>query len=81
MFIIGALVNPIWLSMWPHLEVEAKDPQFSDYSLTCVAITVPLDRHARPFKFLNHLCDYKEFMSIVEATWLSLTHGNYIVKV
>ncbi|PHU18364.1 hypothetical protein BC332_14059 [Capsicum chinense] len=53
-----ALSYPAWLSMWPHFEVEAKDLQFSDHALMCVAITYPPDRHARPFRFLTHLCNH-----------------------
>ncbi|KAM3345041.1 hypothetical protein P3S68_024750 [Capsicum galapagoense] len=53
-----ALAYPAWLSMWPHFEVEAKDLQFSDHALMCVASTYPPDRHARPFRFLTHLCNH-----------------------
>lgn len=34
-----ALVNHVWLSLWPHLEVAVRDPYFSDHALLCITLT------------------------------------------
>ncbi|KAM3233638.1 hypothetical protein P3L10_018997 [Capsicum annuum] len=66
-----ALVNGYWMRKWPHLEVEVKDPHFSDHSLLCVSVKEVQNRYAKLFKFLNYLTSHAEFQHIVAAIWSS----------
>lgn len=69
------LVNSEWLTKWPHLEVVAMDPYFSNHSLLCITVEVQQDRSPRPFKFLNHLADHLDFQKVVENVWYTAIQG------
>lgn len=68
------------MNRWPHLEVEVKDPHFSDHSLLCVTMEEVQTRSPKPFKLLNHLAGHIEFQHIVADTWASTVHGSPIER-
>ncbi|XP_075074577.1 uncharacterized protein LOC142162154 [Nicotiana tabacum] len=70
-----ALVNHVWLSLWPHLEVVVRDPYFSNHALLCITLTEQQNKCVEPFKFLNYLADHHEFLQIVERTWNTPVQG------
>ncbi|XP_060169362.1 uncharacterized protein LOC132600312 [Lycium barbarum] len=76
-----ALVNSAWMNRWPQVEVEVKDPQFSDHALLCVKIGTSPQRGAKPFRFLNHLCKHKDFLRIVRESWEKPVYGKGMVEV
>ncbi|XP_060177915.1 uncharacterized protein LOC132607856 [Lycium barbarum] len=76
-----ALVNSVWMNIWPQVEVEVKDPQFSDHALLSVTIGPVQRQGAKPFRFLNHLCKHKKIMSIVQETSEKLVHNTSMARV
>ncbi|KAM3253124.1 hypothetical protein P3L10_007194 [Capsicum annuum] len=49
-----ALVNGAWMSKWPHLEMEIKDPHFSDHSLLCGRVQrCPMEKIWKKLKLMK----------------------------
>ncbi|XP_059301906.1 uncharacterized protein LOC132053823 [Lycium ferocissimum] len=75
------LVNAEWMNLWPHLEVEATDPYFSDHSMLCVTFASDQRRSARPFRFLNHLTTHTDFHEVVKQVWDTPMQGSHMTLI
>ncbi|XP_075104448.1 uncharacterized protein LOC142178559 [Nicotiana tabacum] len=64
-----AIVNIVWMLQIPQLEVRVMDPGCSDHSPLSIKFEENAERESRPFKFLNHLAEHKEFLARVKEAW------------
>ncbi|XP_070027760.1 uncharacterized protein LOC142170514 [Nicotiana tabacum] len=65
-----ALVNDKWTLTMPQLEVWVMDPGCSDHSPLNITFIDKEESGPKPFKFLNHLADHKDFLEIVNKAWI-----------
>ncbi|XP_019242474.1 PREDICTED: uncharacterized protein LOC109222588 [Nicotiana attenuata] len=64
-----ALVNAEWMLKMPHLGVCVMDSGCSDHSPLSITFEDKEESRPKPFKFLNHLADHKDFIQIVNKAW------------
>ncbi|XP_070050288.1 uncharacterized protein [Nicotiana tomentosiformis] len=64
-----ALVNVEWMLQMTCLEVWVMDPRCFDHSPLNITFEDNEDKVPKPFKFLNHLAEHKDFLSIVSGAW------------
>ncbi|XP_075074715.1 uncharacterized protein LOC142162281 [Nicotiana tabacum] len=76
-----ALENAEWMMQMPHLEVRVMDPGCSDHSPLCMNFEDTEDKGPRPFKFLNHLSEHKEFLVKVKEAWRKRNERNIMKDV
>ncbi|XP_070038226.1 uncharacterized protein LOC142167392 [Nicotiana tabacum] len=62
------LVNAEWMLTMPHLEVWVMNPSCFDHSPLRITLEDVEDKAPKPFKFLNHLAEHKDFMTPVSKT-------------
>lgn len=53
-----------------QLEVEIMDPGFSDHSSLAITFADHTSKRPRPFKFLNYLAEYSNFLKEVDSVWM-----------
>ncbi|XP_070015363.1 uncharacterized protein [Nicotiana sylvestris] len=75
------LVSPTWMSLWPQIADEAKDPYFFDCSMLCITFSRSPRKVARPFRFFNHLTAHTELLNIVSTMWNWTVQREYMEQV
>ena len=72
-----AVVNPSWMT---HGHI-CKSHTSLIMSFFCVTIEEIKGKHARPFRFLNHLSHHKDFMDIAQSACTGHLHGEGMEQV
>ncbi|XP_075091688.1 uncharacterized protein LOC142171877 [Nicotiana tabacum] len=71
-----ALVNAEWMLKMPYLEVWVMDPGCSDHSPLNVSLEDNEEKVPKPFKFLNHVAEHKDFLALVSGAWQGSNEDN-----
>ncbi|XP_070056687.1 uncharacterized protein [Nicotiana tomentosiformis] len=71
-----ALVNTEWMLKMPYLEVWVMDLGCSDHSPLNVSFEDNEEKVPKPFKFLNHLVEHKDFLALVSGAWQESNEDN-----
>ncbi|KAK4363309.1 hypothetical protein RND71_018550 [Anisodus tanguticus] len=64
-----AIVNAKWIQEFPHVEVVALGPGYSDYCPLVVHLEATSITKRRPFKFFNVLAEHEQFQYVVLTAW------------
>lgn len=64
-----ALVNPEWLSRFPHSHAMLEAGGISDHARCMIHISTTNAHHRKPFKFFNFLTSHPLFLSTVAQVW------------
>ncbi|XP_070039252.1 uncharacterized protein [Nicotiana tomentosiformis] len=71
-----ALVNAEWMLKMLYLEVWVMDPGCSEHSPLNVSFEDNEEKFPKPFKFLNHLAEHKDFLALVSGAWQGSNEDN-----
>ncbi|XP_016515156.2 uncharacterized protein LOC107831867 [Nicotiana tabacum] len=71
-----ALANAEWMLKMLYLEVWVMDPGCSDHSPLNVSFEDNEEKVPKPFKFLNHLAEHKDFLALVSGAWQGSNEDN-----
>lgn len=64
-----ALVNPTWLSSFPHSVAKFEMGGVSDHARICTELRAPVAGNKKPFKFFNHLTSHSSFLDVITTSW------------
>ncbi|XP_023644456.1 uncharacterized protein LOC111832379 [Capsella rubella] len=64
-----ALVNPDWLSHFPHSHASFEAGGISDHSWCLIHLSAASTPHRKPFKFFNFLTSHSLFLPTVANVW------------
>ena len=70
-----AIGNLQWMDSYSQASVRYANPQTSHHTPLILSLTRQCQLESKPFRFLNYLCEHKDFQQVVRAAWKTQSKG------